>query len=402
MNRKIILILIFAMLLLPISGCWDRRELNELAIEIAEGIDKVGDAYQLSIQIVDPGQVASKGGVGGSRAPVITYSATGKTLFEAVRKMSTLSPRQLYGSHIRMLVIGESAARDGISNIIDIYARDNEFRTDFFIVVAKGTTAENVLKIITPLEKIPATSMFYTLKVSEQRWAPSIGVPLHQFIDDLTSGGKEPVLTAIEVIGEQKTGETNKNVEVASPETLLQYSGLGIFKNDHLIDWLSPEESKGVTYILNKVKNTIAVFPCSSEDNISIEIIKAKSKINGIIKNGKPEITVDLNSEAIIAETLCPLDFNDMAVIAKLEQQAKYYLEDLIAKTVRKVQEHKADVFGFGEYIYRTYPNYWAEVENDWDEIFSKAKVTINVGVKIKSSGTIGNPFKKKGAGKED
>lgn len=389
------LILILMMTLL--TGCWDRRELDELAIEVAEGIDKDGDLYRLTVQVVDPGQVGLKGGGGGSRSPIITYSMTGKTIFEATRKMSTFTPRQLYGAHLRMLVIGESAARDGISEVIDIYARDNEFRTDFFIVVAKGTTAENVLKLTTPLEKIPANSLFYTLQTSEQRWAPSLGIPLHQFIDDLTSGGKEPALTAISVKGDQDLGETLKNEERSAPETLMQYVGLALFKDDKLIDWLNEEESKGVTYILDRVKNTIAVVPCPSEGRISLEIVKSKSNVQGTVKNGKPYINVELQSEAIIGEVLCNVDISNKATINELTQSVEQHLEKLILGTVRKAQNRQADVFGFGEVMYRTNPTYWKKVKDHWDEVFGEAEVHVNVNVKIKSSGTIGNAFKKKG-----
>lgn len=46
--------LICFLLILPLllSGCWSKRELNELAIVVALGVDKVDDEYELSIQVV--------------------------------------------------------------------------------------------------------------------------------------------------------------------------------------------------------------------------------------------------------------------------------------------------------------------------------------------------------------
>lgn len=214
------------LLLLPIllSGCWSRRELNDLAIQVAAGIDKVDGQYRLTSQVVEPSQAARKAG-GSSRAPVTTYSSTGKTLFEAYREMTTFSPRRMYGAHLRMIVIGSSAARDGLSKVLDLFSRDHEFRTDFFIVVAKNTTAENMLKILTPLEKIPANKLYKSLEISQKYWAPSVGITLHDLLSDLTSDGKEPVLTAMELIGSQKTGESEKNVNQIEPEAGLTTSG---------------------------------------------------------------------------------------------------------------------------------------------------------------------------------
>lgn len=54
------LLLLYMLIALLLSGCWNRRELNELGIAVAAGIDRVEDRYRLSVQVVVPGQVASK------------------------------------------------------------------------------------------------------------------------------------------------------------------------------------------------------------------------------------------------------------------------------------------------------------------------------------------------------
>jgi spore germination protein KC len=44
-----------------LSGCWNQRELNKIAIVMAMGVDKVEqtDNYRVSFQVVNPGAVAS-------------------------------------------------------------------------------------------------------------------------------------------------------------------------------------------------------------------------------------------------------------------------------------------------------------------------------------------------------
>jgi spore germination protein KC len=37
-----------------VTGCWSRHELNDLAIAVGIGIDKTGDQYQVSAQVVYP------------------------------------------------------------------------------------------------------------------------------------------------------------------------------------------------------------------------------------------------------------------------------------------------------------------------------------------------------------
>lgn len=104
--------------------------MNDLAITVGLGIDKIGDQYQVSAQVVLPSQIAGSKG-GSPQSPVNLYKATGSTVYEAVRKITTLSPRKIYIAHLRILVLGEDLAKEGISPVLDLLARDTEVRNDF-------------------------------------------------------------------------------------------------------------------------------------------------------------------------------------------------------------------------------------------------------------------------------
>ena len=168
MNRLFVMTLIIFIILLSSTGCWNRRELTDIAIASAIGIDKSEMGYQISVQIINPGQIATAGGQGGggTDSPVTTYSEVGETLFETLRKLTKQVPRKIYYSHLRMVVFGEEVAKEGISKSFDFLARDHEMRSDFYIVVARDTTAYNILSTYTSLEKIPANKMFATLENS--------------------------------------------------------------------------------------------------------------------------------------------------------------------------------------------------------------------------------------------
>ena len=69
-----LLLLLIASTLL--TGCWNRRELNEIAIAVGLGLDTDGDGYLVSVQVVNPGEVAN--GKGGGQSPATLYKATGQ------------------------------------------------------------------------------------------------------------------------------------------------------------------------------------------------------------------------------------------------------------------------------------------------------------------------------------
>ncbi|MED4179591.1 hypothetical protein [Priestia megaterium] len=45
---------------LLLSGCWSSRELNELAITVAVGIDKAEDGIIVTVQLINPGDIQAK------------------------------------------------------------------------------------------------------------------------------------------------------------------------------------------------------------------------------------------------------------------------------------------------------------------------------------------------------
>ncbi|MFP3338838.1 hypothetical protein R0J91_12705, partial [Micrococcus sp. SIMBA_131] len=108
--------------------------MNELAIAVAYGIDKVDDDYLVTAQVVNPGEIEQSGGF---TTPVTVYQENADTLLEAFRRMTTIAPRRIYGSHLRILVIGEGLAKEGIGDVIDLLSRDPEIRNDFYIVVSR-------------------------------------------------------------------------------------------------------------------------------------------------------------------------------------------------------------------------------------------------------------------------
>jgi len=378
--------------LIFVTGCWKGRELNELAIAVALGIDKVGNQYKVSVQVVEPTEVAGK--KGGTKTPVTTYQITANTIFEAIRKMTTVSPRKIYPSHLRIVVLGESLAKEGIGQALDLLSRDEEIRTDFFIVVSKHTTAEETLKILTKLETIPAVSLFSTLQTSEKQWAPTTTVTLDELITTLVSEGRDPVLTGLVVLGDEQVGQDKKNMEKVLTPAILQYSGLAVFKKDKLIGWLNEIESKAYNYINDEIKSTVGFVACPQGGKITFEVIRSKTKVKGSVKNGQPRIDIEVRLEINIGEVQCSIDLLETKNIADVERLANSKVEGFIDAAVKKVQKkYKVDIFGFGDVIHRSNPKEWRKLKKNWDQTFETMPVNVKVNHKIRHLGTVSNSF---------
>ena len=394
MKRKAVFVLA-AVLLLLTTGCWNRRELNDLAIVMAMGIDKVDGEYLLSTQIVNPGGVAaSKDGAGGTQSAVATYSMRSADIFEGIRRLTTMTPRRLYFSHIQVLVLGEQVAREGTKEVLDLLFRDHEVRPDFYVILAKDTSALHILSMLDPLEKIPATKLYKSLETGEKAWGSVISIQLDEFITQLLSEGSEPVLVGVTVKGKVHTGSNGNNPQQESVSTLLKYEDIGVFKEDKLQGWFNEKESIGFSYITDRLDSTVEAIPCDKNSKLIIEIIHSKSTLDGRVVNGKPQVEVKIKAEGNVGEVACAIDLAKSQTIYKLEREVEKRIKEKIQNVITKAQKQfHSDAFGFGQVIYQNDPKGWEKVRHDWNEAFVDLKVKINVDVKLRRTGKVGNSF---------
>ncbi|MBO9607250.1 MAG: Ger(x)C family spore germination protein, partial [Paenibacillaceae bacterium] len=396
--RKLLTIVLAAAIPgLLLTGCWNRRELNELAITVGMGIDKSGDQYIVSAQVVDPGEVTARKGATGNRTPVVLYREQGASVIEAMRKMTTKAPRRIYMAHLRMLVIGEELAREGIAPVLDFFSRGHELRTDFFITIAKNDRAENILKVLTPLEKIPANEMFDSLESSQHFWSPTNGVFLDKLMNQLVAPGRNPAITGIHIVGDKAQSGRQSNLSVIEPPGQLQYVGFGVFRLDKLIGWLNDDESKGYNYLVNQVSSAVANFECpDGSGRVVLEILRSRTRLTGKkTADGNPKIQVDLRAEGDVAEIACRIDLNDPAVFEQLQTLGEERLRALMEEAIHVAQKEMDDDFlGFGAALNRSYPKDWEKRwKSNWPEMFENVPVEMKIDYKLRRVGTITNSF---------
>jgi len=403
MSKKICLVLILFFIVLIPGGCWNRRELDTLSFVMALGIDKdeKENKITLTAQILKPAEVKAPaeggmGGSGGSKGVWVTTS-TGKTVFDALRNFTFEADRKLFLPFIRVVVIGEEAARAGVAPMMDMLRRDHEFRSLTWVLVAKGK-AKDVLEVDHEQEKIPARAIENLIKAS----AATSKVPmvnLKDFFAMLGSKSRDPFAAAVEVFekrrdegGEGRDGGEKKDQRVKRIKT----GGTAVFKKDKLTGWLDKTETRGLLWILGKVRSGIIVIPApegSRDQEISLEIIRAESKLKPKIEDGKIYMTIEIKEEGNLSEQMAPGNLANAEKFKLLEEkQAKVIEKEARAALEKAQQEWGVDIFGFGEAVHRTYPKEWENLKNHWHEEFSMVEVEIEVEAKLRRLGLITEP----------
>jgi spore germination protein KC len=375
-----------------LSGCWDSEELQKLdiisAIGIDMGSDKEENRIRATVQIVNPPQIA--GGQQGGKfqsSPVTAYTAEGSTLLEALRKITSKASGELFFPHVQLFVIGEEMAKEGIQDLFDLIERDSQFRVLFPVVISRGYKAEELLKVMTPLESIPASKIKNALDSSKEGWGEYASTRADQVIDGLSKGSLW--ITGIKINGEQKMGNTPENVQQIYPPAKLEIGGLALFKNGKLKKWLDGDEARGTNWINNEVNRTVVNLDCLKKKNsIAVEVSRSNTDIKVAIKNQKPIISIEVHTEGDISEAVCPIDLSSKNTIEDLQKEMQKEIKEEVLLAVKAAQKEKSDIFNLGQYVNIEDKKVWKQIENRWeDEIFPETEFNVTIKAFIRRTG---------------
>ncbi|AEI40315.1 Ger(x)C family spore germination protein [Paenibacillus mucilaginosus] len=379
--------------LVLLTGCWDRRELNEVSVALAAGIDMVDGGYEVTLQVVDPSQMSRNRSA--DRSPTLIVSEKDLTVYEAIRKITTKASRKMYAGHLQLLILDEKIAKQGIREALDLFFRDYEPRPSFNIVLSRGYSAKDILSIVTPFEVLPAADLYKSLQVSERAWAPTAAVNVVDLYQMLTKKGLEPVLTGITLIGDVDKGKKSDNVKQQTTYGEYQYKGIGVFRDDKLLGWLNESDSKAYSYVMNKVSSTVGKAKCpGGEGEFAVEVTEAKSSMKPMLVGGKPEMHIKLSVEGNIGEVTCAVDLKKEKDFLALEQAGRDTIHHIVDSGIRNSQQlYGVDIYGFGIAFHRKFPAQWHLWEKDWNSRFKEIHVLVEIDYHLRKLGKIISPL---------
>ncbi|KYG29514.1 Ger(x)C family spore germination protein [Alkalihalobacillus trypoxylicola] len=389
MNKKIKKILILFLVICTLSGCWNSRELNELSISAALGIDYTDDEnFLVTVQVINPTAVALQETGQSAYSPVVVYHAEGKTIIEAFRKLTTQLPRKLYQAYTKVIILGEDLAKKGVAESLDFLIRDHEFRADFYFLVARNHRAQDVLEVLTILDKIPANEIQQSLKASFEAWGTTSLVTVDTLVNSIMSKGNMGVLPTVYITGNQKKGETIESMQHSVLPALTTNNDLAVFNGDQLIGYLNDQQSRGYNFIKGEIKSTIVDVPCE-KGTIGVEVLATQSKITVETKPRPLNAKIQIKADAQIGHATCPITFESDQIMEDLEKKTGEKIKEEIHASINKAKEYGIDIFGFGEKFHVEDKPFWEGVEKNWNEKFKEVEVEVVVDMNIRSKGNM-------------
>jgi len=380
-------------LLLPIlscvllSGCWDRIEINDLAIVLATGIDYEEGKVQLTSQIFVPRKAGGgdSSGSGGSPSGVtMIRTAEGRTIAEALNRLQRKVPRNMFWGHCEVIIISEQAGKRGIREYIDFFLRYPQFREHAY-VFSSEKAAKDILALLDPLERSSAESLreMANLKLGTR-------VTALELAKSIEGPSSSAILSRMLVL----PPEPDQDKLTTTPYV----KGLSLYNKDRYVKTVKEPMSVGVLLLAKELNNIIMPVEFKPlEGSFSIRLIEIKTALKPRIVNQHWSMKVDIQTNGEVVLNTTDANLTDPAVLTKLEQEWSAKLTSLAYDAIDLSQkELRSDFFKFAVEFRRYYPKQWKKQEKNWETLYPELDVEVKVDAHVvrtgKSTGPQGIP----------
>ncbi len=374
-KRALCLLLMVSLPILP--GCWDRKELNEIALIRALGIDRTEDGdFEVTILQAIPMRVSEGGGSGGGGGggpQQMVLSARGVTIPEAKSKLQEKMGRRIFTGHQEVIVLGKRLAQTGIREALDFIARQPQVRMDSFLFMSEGSPKE-IFETVAPGETTATETLYKMVKLER-----AVDMTVMRALKEVSDDAEAAVIPMVMKVN----------------DTTLKLDGAAVFRGDKMVDHLDRDAAEGLLWIRNEfTSRTINTRPPGEKGYVSLVVTRSETELIPKIEGKKRRILLKVTSEDDVHYNGTRLSLYHPSNVDRIARATERTLRDRLRRTVKEVQKKaRADVLGFARAFHREYPEEWAKMKDRWNEqVFPRLDVDIQVRVHIRRPGTTDRP----------
>lgn len=421
MQNKISLIILLTLTIFSLTGCYSKKELDNLAYVIAIGADVgSGDELNITYQIAVPLKISSESGKTGEEN-YITHTVRANSLYTGNSKVNSLTSKEINLSHVKLIVYSEELAKQDLSGHINSLISNVSIRPKTTVALCKGTAQEFLEKITPNLEASPAR--YYELLFESQKYTDdTIASELLDFysnasaLDQATtlivlSNQKENDDKSSKTKNEENMQEDNKNLDLSSKKSEdsedsndnnkseTKFLGIATFNGGKMVG-IIPEELVASHLILTSSlkEGNITVDDVEEKNKlVSIKLSQEKAcKFNVNIEKNVPQITITINILAKLQSSNSTTDYLNKKNKNLLKEKIETKLEKQLTEYIQKTQELNSDISGIGKHVKKEYLT-WKEFEkSNWNNNYQNAKIKLDVNVDLNVSRVIAHTIPNK------
>jgi spore germination protein KC len=429
MAGKVICLALILTTALSVTGCWDRRETNQLAIAGAIGLDRISEGKVLvSVEVISDQAISTGGGQLPRTTKLVAWvmREEANTVPNALMQMQRRIPKQFFLGQVSSMVIGMNLAREGIAGMVDFFATAPQLRRSLY--VSTCDTGSGLLQRPYILEL--ASQTLVGLANNSVATGKAMMTTLNEFLVKLSEPGIEPVTLhtssrvthdlAVKRPGEDVNqanasqpvpepieseqeieGEYPPNSVVLDPlreqgtaeriGAVTLSVGIAAYRGDKMVGFLDGNDARGYMFAVGRVRHGMLEVPnpFSSAGDLALEIVRAPASIKVRIQDGKPVVTIHLHVDLQGASWPLDTPLGQPGAVEAVEAAAKEMIEAEMLQSLQIVREElHTDIYGFGQAIFRKYPKLWRPLADDWnDRGLQELQVDLELQVRLRSPG---------------
>lgn len=348
-------ILIIILTLLLCTGCFDYKEINDLAIINAIGVDYENDEYVITLEILND-QIDKDS----SKITSYTKVGHGKTLTSAIENAADKLSKQLIFNHIKLMILSKSIIEEKFENIIDLFLRNTYFRENFYVISATKNKPETLLNHTTNEAPIASTAITDTLESIRYSSNTNVLKKFDEMVEEVITYGIDTCFS---------------NITLKDNEFIVD--GMSIFNNYSYKSNLNNEYVKIYNLLTDNFDRPTYTI---NYDNLSFTTAINNGKINTEIKSGTINVTGNLMGRII--DNGPEFNIRDPKNLERIDNDFTNLLNKKIPEFIKVLQDNNSDILGITK-------NYYKKTRTKDKDYWLKLDIKSNIKFNINKKGLI-------------
>lgn len=371
--------MLMLMLTALIAGCSsDIVEISDIALVMMTAID-YDEKKQLYIFTINCLESSTNSSKNSEKKSEWIASASGKSIFEAARNLRSRAGKILVWQHDKFFLLGESAARRSLYEVVDFLTRTRDIRLSSFLIVSEGNASE-LMRTKAETGDLVSNEMLGRIN-NEHLWGKSLSIS----IKDIANYYPNPYRGFV-------TGKLSKSKPIGGTSEVNFLSGGSVFQNGKLKNWLSKEDTLSIHIIVNKKYwrgLEFAEYVPFKDINVGMRMRVAKRSMKLVQMNGKPGIAIRIGLIGTVTSIDNRVVLSNPTRLRELENESGRYMEKQLKRSIDRFQRQlKTDIVGFSDYIRQYHPHYWRQISKGWvTDIYPAMPIRVHVDVAIPTTG---------------
>lgn len=367
------------LLLLTLTGCWSRYEVQNLNYATALGIDYQNDQYILYVQLLDFSTVAKlEGQQKAEQPPVWVGKGEGSSFTEAANDLYITSQQRLNFGQISAILFSERMLQaNKVGEVLELINRYREIRYLSWMF----STSEPIEDIFlaTPFFRLsPKASILHNPEQNFRQRSILTPIRLQQFVLDSNEKSRTSFIPELSI----RKGQWK---ESHKPKELLTYSGIHVYDRNNYYGRIDLQELSGLPWLnSHTVRLPLELF---ADEKLAAIIVAEKPKFEVIpnVQSDKAFFDIRVKVKAGINEMHADLSEQEISQLASKE------IEKQIRDTYQTAFNKGVDLYNLGESLYRKHPKQWQHIAKGKQQlVLNKDSLRhVNVEVNILYSGRI-------------